>query len=136
MLIESKTNPIQRCVYRLKSSRNIKKHYYPNGPLVATHEDNAPRIQKILRKVAQSYTWNRTLSLWLAQCDKQRQERERNWVWFWCILRKNDRRKRREESRSQRYTVEKALQLEDFNANSQSEQSTQKREIVEVEEEV
>lgn len=41
---------------------------------------------------------------------------------------KNDREKRREESRSQRNTVEKALQLEDFNAISQSEQSSQKRE--------
>ena len=41
---------------------------------------------------------------------------------------KNDREKRREESRSQRNTVEKALQLEDFNAISQSEQRTQKRE--------
>lgn len=41
---------------------------------------------------------------------------------------KNDRGKRREESRYQRNTVEKALQLEDFNAISQPEQSTQKRE--------
>jgi len=37
---------------------------------------------------------------------------------------KNDRGKRREESRSQRNTVEKALQLEDFNAISQSELRT------------
>ena len=71
---------------QIKKKQKHQKHYYPNGRQLT-------RITNLVFKIfwgkfAQNYTWNRTLSLWLAKCDKQRQERERNGVWFWCILKK------------------------------------------------